>query len=155
MAVATGSLARVNILMVLIGYGELQVPLYWELLDNQGGNSTSESRIDLLEKCFAIVDRKRISIVIGGRKFVGHKWIKFLKENRLNVVIRFPKHHALTDSHQQVRCIEELGLARIVVCELIRSMVVGVMYGANASMSPSICIYLVVSKGSVSGSGIL
>ena len=87
---------QVNILMILIGYGDLQLPLYWELLDNKSGNSNSQDRIDLLEKCFAILDINRIGLVIGDREFVGHKWIKYLKDNQLNFIMRFPKHHSMT-----------------------------------------------------------
>ena len=77
---------QVNILMVLVGYGDLQLPLYWELLDNKSGNSNSQDRIDLLEKCFATVDTKRIGLVIGDRGFVGQKWIKYLKDRSLNLL---------------------------------------------------------------------
>ena len=73
--------------MILIGYGDLQLPLYWELLDNKSGNSNSQDRIDLLEKSFAILDIKQIGLVIGDREFVGHKWIKYLKNNQLNLVL--------------------------------------------------------------------
>ena len=57
------------------------------MLDNKSGNSNSQDRIDVLEKCFAIVDVKRIGLVIGDREFVGHKWIKYLKDNSLNFVM--------------------------------------------------------------------
>ena len=66
--------------MVLVGCGELQLPIYWELLDNKSGNSNSKDRIDVLEKCFAIVDINRIYLVIGDREFMGHQWIKYLKD---------------------------------------------------------------------------
>ena len=33
---------QVNILMVLVGCGQLQIPLYWELLDNKSGNSNAD-----------------------------------------------------------------------------------------------------------------
>ena len=71
---------QVNILMVLVGYGDLQLPLYWELLDNKSGNSNSGDRIDLLEKCFATVDTKRIGLVIDDRELVSKKWIKYFKD---------------------------------------------------------------------------
>lgn len=101
---------QVNILMVLIGCGDLQVPLYWELLDNKSGNSNSQDRIDVLEKCFTVVDVKRIGLVIGDREFVGHKWIKYLKDNCLKFVMRFPKHHFITLESGDVVSINELGL---------------------------------------------
>lgn len=102
---------QVNILMVLVGCGDLQLPLYWELLDNKSGNSNSQDRIDLLTKCFAIVDIKRIGLVVGDREFVGHKWIKYLKDNKLPFVMRFPKHHLITTINEETYAITDLNLA--------------------------------------------
>ena len=101
---------QVNILMILIGCGELQLPIYWELLDNKSGNSNSEDRIDLLKKCFAVVDKKRVGLVIGDREFVGHKWIKYLKDNELLFVMRFPKHHSITTQNGEIVFITDLNL---------------------------------------------
>lgn len=101
---------QVNILMVLVGSGDLQLPLYWEFLDNKSGNSNSQDRIDLLQKCFAVLDIKRIGLVIGDREFVGHKWIKYLKDNHLNFVMRFPKHHLITLESGDVFSISDLEL---------------------------------------------
>lgn len=116
---------QVNILMVLIGCGDLQWPLYWELLDNKSGNSNSQDRIDVLEKCFAVVDRKRIGLVVGDREFVGHKWIKYRKDNRLNFVMRFPKHHLLTTRSQETFPIEELTLGVGQSCHFTNCLVDG------------------------------
>lgn len=102
---------QVNILMVLVGHGDLQVPLFWELLDNKSGNSNSQDRIDLLERCFKIVDKKRVGLIIGDREFVGHKWIKYLNDNGLNFIMRFPKHHLMTDQWGDTWRVEELALA--------------------------------------------
>ncbi len=101
---------QVNILMVLIGHGDLQLPLYWELLDNKSGNSNSQDRIGLLEKCFAIVDKKRVGLVIGDREFVGSKWINYLKTNNLNFVMRFPKHHSFTTGKGETFLLTDLRL---------------------------------------------
>lgn len=99
---------QVNILMILIGCGDLQLPVYWELLNNKSGNSNGQDRIDLLEKCFAIIPKGRIGLVVGDREFVGHKWIKYLKDSKLNFVMRFPKHHLLTTYDQQTVSLNEL-----------------------------------------------
>ena len=107
---------QVNILMVLVGCGELQRPLYWELLDNKSGNSSSKDRIDVLEKCFAVVDSKRIGLVVGGREFVGCKWIKYLKDNKLPFLMRLPKHHLITTSNGETISIADLKLAVGISC---------------------------------------
>ncbi len=72
---------QVNILMVLACQGAVQVPLYWELLDNKSGNSSTADRKQLLAKCMALLGKERIGIVIADREFVGHTWLKYLKDN--------------------------------------------------------------------------
>ena len=102
---------QVNILLVTVGSGTWHVPLYWELLDNRSGNSNAAQRIAVLEKCVTLLGRERIGLVLGDREFVGHNWLKWLKDNGLNFVMRLPKHHLLTDAHGHRRAITDLGLA--------------------------------------------
>jgi hypothetical protein len=81
--------------MVIAANGAMQVPLYWDLLDNNSGNSCSEDRIALLKMCVKLLGRERIGLVIGDREFIGHKWMKYLKDNGLLFVMRLPKHHLI------------------------------------------------------------
>jgi transposase len=84
---------QINILMVLVGYGDFQIPFYWEMLDNNSGNSNSDNRIDLLEKVFNIIDKKRIGLIVADREFIGHKWLKWMKDQGLTFCVRVPKSH--------------------------------------------------------------
>ena len=84
---------QVNILMITASTGARQVPLYWELLDNKSGNSNASDRIDVLKKVIDLVGVKRIGIVIGDREFIGHQWLKYLKDNGIHFCMRVPKHH--------------------------------------------------------------
>lgn len=86
---------QVNILMVLASQGAVQVPLYWELLDNKSGNSSTQDRKAIIAKCIALLGRERIGIVIADREFVGHVWLKYLKDNNIAFCVRLPKHHLL------------------------------------------------------------
>ncbi len=86
---------QTNILMVIASKGDYTVPLYWELLDNNSGNSNSEDRIDLLEKCIALLGEKNIGLVLGDREFVGHKWFKYLKDKKIAFCFRIPKNHLI------------------------------------------------------------
>lgn len=88
--------------MLLVGQGDRHISLFWVLLDNKSGNSTADNRIDLLEKALLLLGKERIGLVVGDREFVGHKWIKYLKDNHLVFVMRFPKHHLVSrlDGHQ-------------------------------------------------------
>jgi len=102
---------QVNILLVTVGSGTWHVPLYWELLDNRSGNSNAAQRIAVLEQCVTLLGRERIGLVLGDREFVGRTWLKWLKDNGLNFVMRLPKHHLLTDENGCRRAIADLGLA--------------------------------------------
>ncbi|RZK37293.1 MAG: IS4 family transposase [Hymenobacter sp.] len=101
---------QVNILLLTVGQGAFQVPLYWELLDNRSGNSNASDRIALLQVCVKLLGRERIGLVLGDREFVGHKWFKWLKDNELNFVMRLPRHHLLTFASGRQLAITDLGL---------------------------------------------
>lgn len=62
---------QINILMVLVGHDNFQIPFYWEMLDNNSGNSNSDNRIDLLGKVFKIIDKKRIGLILADRDWAG------------------------------------------------------------------------------------
>jgi hypothetical protein len=86
---------QVNILMVLACQGALHLPLYWELLDNKSGNSSTQDRKAILGKCIGLLGKERIGIVIADREFVGHAWLKYLKDNGIGFCVRLPKHHLI------------------------------------------------------------
>ncbi|RZK20076.1 MAG: IS4 family transposase [Hymenobacter sp.] len=102
---------QVNILLVTVGQGDLQVPLYWELLDNRSGNSNAADRIALLQVCVKLLGKDRIGLVLGDREFVGQQWFKWLKDNGLNFVMRLPRHHLLTFPSGRQQAVAGLGLA--------------------------------------------
>jgi hypothetical protein len=102
---------QVNILLVTVGQGPFQVPLYWELLDNRSGNSSAADRMALLQICVQVLGKNRIGLVLGDREFVGHTWFKYLKDNKLNFIMRLPRHHLLTHPSGRRQAITDLGLA--------------------------------------------
>jgi len=57
----------VNILMVLVSDGSGHVPLYFELLYNNNGNSNAEQRIAIFGKIIALIGVDSIGVVIGDR----------------------------------------------------------------------------------------
>jgi predicted amino acid-binding ACT domain protein len=102
---------RVNILMVIAVKDAMQVPLYWQLLDNNSGNSSSEDRIELLKMCIKLLGKDRIGLVIGDREFIGHRWMKYLKDNSLLFVMRLPKHHLIERLDGRKQHLTELTLS--------------------------------------------
>ncbi len=103
---------RINMLMVTVGCGDFEVPLYWEILKNKGGNSACEDRADLLDLCLEVVGKDRIGYIVGDREFIGHRWIKYLKNNSIDFTMRMPKHHSIESYDGRVRRVEDLGLSR-------------------------------------------
>ena len=101
-------LSKVNILMITACIGSRQVPLYWDLLDNNSGNSNAENRMNLLDKVINLVGVSRIGILVADREFIGHKWLKYLKDKGIRFCIRVPKHHHITLSNGQKFDIESL-----------------------------------------------
>lgn len=86
---------QVNILMIVVRCKHVTIPLYWELLDNNSGNSNTADRIRLLKKCIGLLGN-RISLFLADREFIGHRWLKFLKDQGIYFCVRVPKHHQVT-----------------------------------------------------------
>ena len=84
-----------NILMITARYEGIGIPLFWELLDNKSGNSHTLDRIDLLERCVNLLGYDRVGMLIADREFIGHKWLKWLKNNKIPFCIRVPKSHSI------------------------------------------------------------
>ena len=82
-----------TILVVTAYFKGVGIPIFWELLDNKSGNSHTHDRIDLFEKCIHSVGKNRIARWIGDREFIGHTWLKYLKDNEVPFCVRVPKHH--------------------------------------------------------------
>jgi hypothetical protein len=100
--------SQVNILMIIASAGSRQVPLYWELLDNKSGNSNTTDRIALLENIIALIGLERVGIVIADREFIGHTWLKYLKDKGMNFCVRVPKHHLIGRCDGRIQTVEEL-----------------------------------------------
>jgi hypothetical protein len=94
--------------MVIASKGDYHVPLYWELLDNNSGNSNSGDRIDLLEKCVSLLGAHNLGLIVGDREFVGHKWFKYLKDNQIRFCFRIPKNHLIETTDGKIYNTEDL-----------------------------------------------
>lgn len=87
---------KINVLMV-VGYtSTMHIPLYFEMLENEGGNSHTTDRIEIIENLIKLIGIKNIGLLIGDREFIGHAWLKFLKDNHIKFCVRVPKHHKIT-----------------------------------------------------------
>ena len=74
---------QINILCVVVSIGKMAVPLYFEMLDNNSGNSNYADRIALFQKIIALIGVERIEMVIMDREFIGYKWLNWLRKLKL------------------------------------------------------------------------
>ena len=88
-------LTRINILCVIASIGKMGVPLYFEMLDNNSGNSHTEDRIKLFKEIVKLIGVERIEWLVMDREFIGHKWLKWLKSQQIDFCVRVPKSHKI------------------------------------------------------------
>lgn len=90
-----------NILCVVASIGKMAIPLYFELLDNNSGNSNKKDRIAIILKLFIHLPNHRIDYLIMDREFIGQDWLKWLKVRGVKFCVRVPKHHLITTREGQ------------------------------------------------------
>ena len=79
---------KINILVLAICHHGIAVPILYTMLNNQGGNSNSKDREDMLTKFIRIFGSKRMKGLIADREFIGDSWLKFLADQSINFYIR-------------------------------------------------------------------
>lgn len=84
-----------NILAVTVYCKGVGVPIYFEMLENKGGNSKQEHRIDILGKIIKIFGKDKINCIIGDREFIGEKWCKWLIDNEIRFYMRIHNDHKI------------------------------------------------------------
>lgn len=98
----------INILVVVARCGNVGFPLYFEVLDNKRGNSSTSDRQNIMEKCIKLLEFKGIELVLMDREFIGHSWLKYLKDNKIPFCVRVPKSHLIVLKNESIFTIEEL-----------------------------------------------
>lgn len=58
---------QVNFLCVVVSIGKMAVPIYFEMLDNNSGNSNATDRIKLFKSLLALVGQCRIQMLVMDR----------------------------------------------------------------------------------------
>lgn len=91
----------INILTLTVYCPGVGLPIFFEMLDKKG-NSNAMERIDLLDQFVVLFGKERILSLTGDREFIGHKWLKWLIDNKIDFAIRFPHSHQLTLRNGQV-----------------------------------------------------
>jgi hypothetical protein len=73
---------RHNILVVSVYSHGIGIPIWFQVLDNNGGNSSCEDRMYVLLKCIEILGKDQIHSIIADSEFIGTEWIKFLVKEK-------------------------------------------------------------------------
>lgn len=137
---------QVNILMIIVRCKGMTIPLYWELLDNKSGNSSTDDRIALLKQCIQLLGAKRIGLFLADREFIGHRWFVYLKKHKIHFCVRIPKHHKITRFYHvngEEEKVEEL-LSKSKVVKIQNCMIDGVwgnMYARRLSCGDILFIF--------------
>ena len=80
----------INILMLSVAYKGISIPLFWAALPLEG-NSTTDERIDLLQRVIKRFGAEKIQALTADREFIGTKWFAFLVEQKIPFIIRIKK----------------------------------------------------------------
>lgn len=75
----------VNILMLAVVTRRHRVPLMWRLIDGPSNSSTAQ-RIALMERYLALFGAASVKMLLVDREFIGGKWLRCFKENKVNFV---------------------------------------------------------------------
>ena len=94
----------INILVVSVFSHGVGVPIWFELLDNEGGNSDTDDRIRVLKQCVKILGKDRIAAIIGDREFIGVKWIRYLLDEKIPFFMRIRQNQYLEVRGQKIKC---------------------------------------------------
>lgn len=80
--------ASVNILTLGIAWKGTAIPLFWTLLVNRGGNSSTADRIHILERFIGVFGAHRIDCLVADREFVGKAWFSYLHSQQIRFRLR-------------------------------------------------------------------
>ena len=73
-----------NVLVVSVYIHGVGIPIWFECLDNNGGNSNTDDRAYVLLCCIKYLGLSRIKCVIGDCEFIGEDWVAFLMKNGIS-----------------------------------------------------------------------
>ncbi len=80
----------INILVIAIAHRGVAFPVVWTFLDKPG-NSSSDERIKLLQRCFELIKPGDIAFFLADREFIGATWFNYLHKRRVPFAIRIRK----------------------------------------------------------------
>lgn len=98
----------INILTLAIVYKGIAIPIYWEMLDNRGGNSNTNQRINIVQKFIDKFGKDCIAGLLADREFIGNDWFKWLINNQILFIIRLKNNLLTTNSRGKIVPVKDL-----------------------------------------------
>ncbi|MDQ5921220.1 MAG: Tnp 1 protein [Pseudomonadota bacterium] len=94
----------INFLVLSLRWHNIAIPIYWVMLDNNGGNSNSEQRIDLVKWFITNFATITIENIYADREFPSISFISWLihKERNINFIFRSKGSLQATDGNKKV-----------------------------------------------------
>lgn len=89
---------HINIFMLAVVYKGTAIPIIWKLLDNKGGSSKTEDRIELMQIFIKYFGKDCIAGLLADREFIGKDWFKWLIEEKIPFYIRIKDNLITTNS---------------------------------------------------------
>lgn len=83
--------SSLNILAVTVWVKGVGAPLWFELLDNKGGNSKQTVRIKIFDHLIKLFGVEKIKSVSGDREFIGDNWVAYLAKKKIKFYLRIPQ----------------------------------------------------------------
>ena len=80
----------INILVIAVAYRGIAFPIVWTFLEKKG-NSSSDERIDLLQRLFELLKPQDIAFFLADREFIGVTWFNYLDKRHVPFAIRIRK----------------------------------------------------------------
>ena len=114
---------EIHYLVLSVLAGNVAVPIFWVQLEKIGASS-QEERKAMLEEAMLLFDLRGMTL-LADREYVGREWFKFLKDNKIDFVIRLRAGDYEEDvnfskgrSYQgmRARCLQRKRLVKKQVC---------------------------------------
>jgi hypothetical protein len=89
---------HVNYLVVSIAWQGASIPIAWTCLDKQGGNSSTDERIAIMERVLTLIPAAKIDGLLADREFIGQEWFQWLDQQDICCRLRVKSNTAVLGS---------------------------------------------------------
>nr|WP_279639063.1 IS4 family transposase [Aquella oligotrophica] len=92
-----------NLFVLSAVWNDISIPLYWVNIDNHGGNSNSQQRIDLIRWFIRNCPNITIDYLLADREFPSHEFIAWLNQNNITFIFRSKSSVVVTNNDKRIK----------------------------------------------------